>query len=90
MISPKTARRWRAILSEHPELKKLERPLLPLLCELQRLRLEGLDNDEIKVRMVEAIRLRGLLPAYDRLAERIREIDMSEKEPVPCQQKRIA
>jgi hypothetical protein len=56
-------------------------------CELQRLRLEGLDNDETRVRMFEAIRLRGLLRAYDKLAEKIREI---EKEPAPCQQKRIA
>jgi hypothetical protein len=85
VMTPKTARRWRDVLARNPELRKLEKPLLPLLGELQRLRLEGLDSDEIRLRMFEAIRQRGLIPQYDKLAARIREIEVNERKPAPCQ-----
>ncbi|MEJ1929576.1 hypothetical protein WDZ92_04765 [Nostoc sp. NIES-2111] len=85
MMTLKSARRWRDVLQRYPELRQLEKPLLPLLGELQNLRLQGLDGDELKVRMFLCIRERGLIADYDRLAAKIREIERNEKEAILCQ-----
>jgi hypothetical protein len=85
VVNPKTLRHWRAVIQRHPELRELEKPLMPLIGDLQDLRLAGFEGDALRLQMVESIRKRGLLEAYDRLSARIREIELLEKVDLTCQ-----
>lgn len=84
MISAKTIRRWREIRCRHPELGEVEKPLLWLIPEFERLHRSGWGRDRIRVHLVEAITKRGLGPEFDRFRERVEEIERMERERVVC------
>ena len=78
MISAKTIRRWREIRGRHPELAEVEKPLLWLIPEFERLHRSGWGRDRIRVHLVEAITKRGLAAEFDRFRDMVEAIASDE------------